>query len=82
MQTRWGKSLLTTGKTWTMERSYYLKTNFSVCLVLGFFLPCSLQTALNTVDTMLMYVHKIQPALWVYACHFTLVQEQSPKMLA
>lgn len=72
-----------TGKTRTMERSYYLKNSFSVCLVLvSFFLPCSLQAALNTADTVLMCIHKIQPVVWVYTCHFTLVQEQSPKMLA
>lgn len=58
------------------------KKQFFCVFGFGLFLPCSLQTALNTEDTMLICVHKIQPAVWVYACHFTLVQEQSPKMLA
>lgn len=58
--------------------NYFIKDKFSVCSVL---FACTLQTALHTTDTLLIYVHKIQPAVWVCACHFTLVQEQSPKML-
>lgn len=58
------------GQIQTMEKSHYLKKQF-FC-VFGFvlvFLPCSLQTALNTdgyfehADTVLMCIHKIQPVM-------------------
>lgn len=77
-----GKIIVYNWKDLDYGKVILLKKQFFCVFGFGwFFLLCSLQTVLNSANTMLMRIHKIKPVVWIYTCHFTSVQEQSPKML-